>query len=57
MQGKALASEDRGNVGSIPGRDDPLEEEKASHSNILPGKSPGQRSLAGCSLWVTKSRA
>ena len=31
------------------GWEDPLEEEMAAHSSILPGASHGQRSLAGCS--------
>ena len=31
------------------GQEDPLEEEMAAHSSILPGKSHGQRSLAGYS--------
>ena len=31
------------------GWEDPLEEEMAIHSSILPGKSYGQRSLAGYS--------
>ena len=30
-----------------PGRDDPLEEEMATHSSILPGESHGHRKLAG----------
>ena len=33
------------------GQTDPLEKEIATHSNILPGKSQGQRSLAGYSPW------
>ena len=33
------------------GWEDPLEEEMATHSGILSGKSHGQRSLAGCSPW------
>ena len=36
-------------VGSL-GLEDPLEEEMATHSSILPGKSHGQRSLVGYSL-------
>ena len=32
-------------------REDPLEEEIAIYSSILAGESPGQRSLAGYSLW------
>ena len=32
----------------------PLEKEMATHSSILPGKSHGQRSLAGCSPWGRK---
>ena len=31
------------------GQEDPLEEEMATHSSILPGKSHGQGSLAGYS--------
>ena len=31
----------------IPGVEDPLEKEMATHSSILAGKSHGQRSLAG----------
>ena len=38
-------------VGLIPGLGRPLEEEMATHSSILPGKSHGQRSLAGYSPW------
>ena len=33
------------------GWEDPLEKEMATHSSILPGKSQGQRSLVGYSLW------
>ena len=36
------------------GQEDPLEEEIASHSSILAGKSHVQRSLAGYSLWGPK---
>ena len=43
-----------GDVGSIPGQEDPLEKEMATHSSILPGKSQGQRSLEGYSLWGRK---
>ena len=31
--------------------EDPLEEEIARHSSILPGESQGQGSLVGCRLW------
>ena len=41
-------------VGLIPGLGRPLEEEMATHSSILPGKSHGQRSLAGYSPWRHK---
>ena len=34
---------------SIPGRADPLEDGRATHSSFLPGESNGQRSLAGYS--------
>ena len=37
------------------GQEDPLEKEMATHSSILPGKSHGQRSLVGYSLWGHKS--
>ena len=33
------------------GREDPLEKEIAARSSTLAGKCPGQRSLAGYSLW------
>ena len=33
------------------GQDNPLEEETATHSSILPGKSHGQRSLVDYSPW------
>ena len=36
------------------GQEDPLEEEMATHSSILAGKSHGLRSLAGYSLWGCK---
>ena len=34
--------------------EDPLEEEMATHSSILPGESHGQRSLVGYSPWNHK---
>ena len=37
-----------------PGWEDPLEKEMATHSSILPGKSHGQRSLAGYGPWGHK---
>ena len=40
-------------VGSL-GQEDPLEEETATHSSILAGKSHGQRNLAGYSQWECK---
>ena len=36
------------------GQEDPLEEEMAPTPVFLPGKSPGQRSLEGYSLWGSK---
>ena len=36
------------------GQEDPLEEEMATTPIFLPGKSHGQRNLAGCSLWGHK---
>ena len=38
------------NAGDMGG-EDPLGEAMAAHSSILAGKSPPQRSLAGCSPW------
>ena len=35
-------------------REDPLEEEMASHSSVLAGQCHGQRSLKGYSLWGRK---
>ena len=35
-----------GDSGSIPGREDALEKEMATHPVFLPGKSHGHRSLA-----------
>ena len=40
-----------GNGGSIPGREDPLEKGMATTPVFLPGKSNGQRSLAGYCPW------
>ena len=45
---------DTGDVGSILGWEDPLEEGMATHSSILPGESHGQRSLVGYSPWACK---
>ena len=46
---------DAGDTGLIPElRRSPSGGEMATHSNILPGKSHGQRSLAGYSLWGQK---
>ena len=36
------------------GLEDALEKEMATSPVLLPGKSHGQRSLAGCSLWSHK---
>ena len=36
------------------GGEGPLEKKMATHSSILPRKSYGQRSLAGCSPWDGK---
>ena len=36
------------------GQDDPLEKEMATLSIVLPGKSQGQRGLAGYSPWGRK---
>ena len=41
-------------MGSISGQEDPLQKEMATHSIFFPGKSHGQWSLAGYSLWGCK---
>ena len=38
----------------VLGQEDLLETEMATHSSILPGKSHGQKSLAGYSPWGHK---
>ena len=43
-----------GDVGAIPGSEDPLKEEVAPHSSTLAGKSHGRRSLVGYSPWGCK---
>ena len=43
-----------GVMGSSLGQQDPVEEEMATHSVFLPGKSHGQRSLVGYSPWGHK---
>jgi len=43
-----------GNVGSIPGSEDPLEKEMATHPVFLPGKSHGQKSPVGYIPWGHK---
>ena len=43
-----------GDVGSILGGEDPLEEEMATSPGFLPGESHGQRSLVGYSPWGRK---
>ena len=45
-----------GDVGLIPGRGGPLEEDMAAPPVFLPGESHGQRSLADCSPWVAKGQ-
>ena len=45
---------DTGDAGSIPGSGRSLAEEKAIHSNFLPGKFHEQKSLAGYSPWGCK---
>ena len=45
---------DRRDMGLIPGQEDPLEEEMATHSVFSPGKFHGQRSLVGYSPWDHK---
>ena len=47
-------AEDTGDAGSIPGWEDPLEEEMAAAPVFLPGKSQGQRSQMSCSPWGSK---
>ena len=44
-----------GDAGSIPGLGRSLQEEMATHSVFLPGKSYGQRSLVGYCPWGHKA--
>ena len=41
-------------MGLIPGPEDPLEKEVATHSVFVPGTPHGQKSLAGYRLWGRK---
>ena len=43
-----------GDRDSSPGLEDPLKEEMATHSSVLPGKFYGQRTLVGYSPWDHK---
>ena len=43
-----------GDLGLIPGGEDPLEKGMTTHSSILPGEFHGQRSLGGYSPWGQK---
>ena len=44
-----------GDTGLIPGQEDPLEKEMATHSSVLDWETHGQRNLAGYSPWGRKS--
>ena len=44
-----VSAGDTRDAGSIPGWEDPLEKEMATHFVFLPGKSHGHRSLVGYS--------
>jgi len=50
LSGKEYACK-AGDLSLIPGSNRPLEEEMATTPVLLPGKSHGQRSLAGYSPW------
>ena len=43
-----------GDAAQSPGQEDALEKERAAHSSIFAWRTPGQRSLAGCSRWGPK---
>ena len=45
---------DAGDLGSILGQKDPLEEEMATHSSILAWKIPWTEEPGGCSPWALK---
>ena len=47
-------SANAGDLGSIPGSEDTLEGEMATHASILAGKSCGQRTVAGYCTWAHK---
>ena len=42
-----LSAWNAGDLGSIPGQEDPLEKEMATHSNILAWKIPGKTAEPG----------
>ena len=44
-----LNAGDLRDMGLFPGWEDPLEEDMATHSSVLPGESHGQRNISGCS--------
>ena len=43
-----------GDMSSIPGSENTLEGEMATHASILAGKSCGQRRVAGYGTWIHK---
>ena len=43
-----------GDLSSIPGSENTLEGEMATHASILAGKSCGQRRVAGYGTWIHK---
>ena len=45
-----------GSTGSIPGQEDPLEKEMATHSSIFAWEIPWTESLVGYSPWRHKSQ-
>ena len=49
--GSKVSACNAGDMGSVPGWEDPLEEGTATHSSILAGESHGQRGLVGYHLW------
>ena len=54
LENPTANASDRGDVGSIPSWEDPLEEGMATHSSSLAWRILPQRSLAGCSPWGQK---
>ena len=55
VKNPTVSAEEAGDMGSIPGQEDPQRRKWQPTPVFLPGKSHGQRSLAGYSSWDHKA--